>query len=156
MFILTDVSRQQNCMCMLCIRGGRTRSRVPSFVWRNAKSFYCFSPWEKAGLRFQCTLKNTCHNKTTNKLFLSLSTLQRTCTKQLFTWPRRLTENISKCRLFYPTQVFGVRQKVNRATTPQHALANFSTRAVSILLLLQTSCISLCTILWNVNFITCT
>jgi len=41
-------------------------------------------------------------------------------------------------------------------TTPQRALANFSTRAVSIPLLLHTSCISLCTILCNVNLIMCT
>jgi len=39
---------------------------------------------------------------------------------------------------------------------PQRAPANFSTRAVSILLLPHTSCISLSTILWNVNFIMCT
>ena len=38
---------------------------------------------------------------------------------------------------------------------PQHAPANFSTRAVSSLLLPHTSCISQCTILWNVNFIMC-
>jgi len=29
-----------------------TRSCAPSFVWCNAKLFYCFSPWEKAALCF--------------------------------------------------------------------------------------------------------
>ena len=59
-------------------------------------------------------------------------------------------------KTFYPTQVFSVRYEVNRATAPQRASANFSTRAVSILLFPHTSCISLSTILWNVNFIMCT
>jgi len=36
------------------------------FVWRNAKSFYCFLLWEKAGLRFQRILKSILHEKTTN------------------------------------------------------------------------------------------
>jgi len=36
------------------------------FVWCNAKSFYCFLPREKAGLRFQCILKSILHKKTTN------------------------------------------------------------------------------------------
>ena len=122
----------------------------------NAKSFYCFSSWEKDGLRFQCTLKNIYHEQTTNKLFIILCALQRACTKQLCTCRCSLTENISECRLFYHTQVFSVRYKVSRATTPQHTMANFSTRAVSILLLLHTSCISRCTILCNVNLIKCT
>ena len=33
------------------------------FVWCNAKSFYCFSPWEKAGLCFQCILKSILHEE---------------------------------------------------------------------------------------------
>ena len=45
--------------------------------------------------------------------------------------------------------------EVNRATAPQRTPANFSTGAVTSLLPPHTSCISLCTILWNVNFITC-
>ena len=73
------------------------------------QSFYFFSPWVKARFRFQCILKSILHEKTTNELLISLYTLLRVCTKQLCTWPRSLTENISECRLFYPTQVFSVR-----------------------------------------------
>ena len=83
----------------------------------------------------------TC-DKTMNELLIqckSLYTLPHACTKQLCTWPCSLTENISECRLLYPTQVFNVRQEVNKATAPEHAQANFSTRAVSILLLPHTS-----------------
>jgi len=79
------------------------------FVWRNAKSFYCFLPWEKAGLSFQCILKSILHEKTTNELLVSLYTLLRACTKQLCRWPCSLTEKVSGCRLFYPAQVFSVR-----------------------------------------------
>jgi len=79
------------------------------FVWRNAKSFYCFSSWEKAGLRFQRILKSILHEKTTNELLVSLYTLLNACTKQLCTWPCSLTENVSECWVFYPAQVFSVR-----------------------------------------------
>ena len=78
-------------------------------VWRNAKSFYCFLPWEKAGLCFQCILKSIHHEKTTNELLVSLYTLLRACTKQLCRWPCSLTENVSECWPFYPAQVFSVR-----------------------------------------------
>jgi len=60
---------------------GRTRSRAPS---HNAKSFYCFSQWEKAGLRFQCILKSILHEKPTNELLISLYSLLRVSTKQLY------------------------------------------------------------------------
>ena len=122
--------------------GGSTTSHALQFLWRNAKSFCYFSPWEKAGLHFQCILKSTLHDKTMNELLIqckSLYTLLHACTKQLCTWPCNLTENISECILLYPTQVFNVRQEVNKATAPEHAQANFSTRAVSILLLPHTS-----------------
>jgi len=90
-------------------QAGRTRSCAPSFVWHNAKSFYCFSLWEKAALRFQCILKSILHEKTVNELVISHYTLLRACTKQLCIWVCRLTENISKCRLFHHTQVFSIR-----------------------------------------------
>jgi len=79
------------------------------FVWRNAKSFYCFLLQEKAGLHFQCILKSILHEKTTNESLVSLYTLLRACTKQLCRWPCSLTENISECWVFYPAQVFSVR-----------------------------------------------
>ena len=88
---------------------GVEQDHVHHFVWWNAKSFYCYSPWEKAGLCFQCILKSILHEKTTNKLLIGLYTLLRTCTKQLCRWPCSLTENVSGCRLFYPAQVFSVR-----------------------------------------------
>jgi len=68
-------------------------------VWRNAKSFYCFLPWEKAGLRFQCILKSIHHEKTTNELLVSLYTLLCACTKQLCRWLCSLTKNVSECWL---------------------------------------------------------
>jgi len=124
------------------------------FVWRNAKLFYCFSSWEKDGLHFQCTLKNIYHEQTTKELFISLCTLQCACTKQLCTCRCSFTENISERRLFYPTQVFSIRHKVSRATTPQQ------TSALEMLVFccfcMATSCISRCTILCNVNLIKCT
>jgi len=44
-----------------------------------------------------------------NELLISLYTQLCACTKQLCMWPCSLTESISECRLFYPTQVFSVR-----------------------------------------------
>jgi len=76
---------------------------------QRAKSFYCFSPWEKAGLCFQCILKSILHEKTTNELLISLYTLLCACNKHLCMWPCNLTENFSECRLFYTTEVFSVR-----------------------------------------------
>lgn len=35
------------------------------FVWHNVKAFYCFSPWDKASLRFQCILKSILPEKIT-------------------------------------------------------------------------------------------
>jgi len=55
-----------------------------------------------------------------------------------------------------PLKCLACGKKSIEQTEPQCALANFSTRAVSSLLHLHTSCLSLCTILWNVNFIRCT
>ena len=72
------------------------------FVWCNVKSFYCFSSWEKAGLCFQCILKSILHEKTTNKLLISLYTLLRACTKHLCMWPCSLTENFSDADFFTP------------------------------------------------------
>jgi len=42
------------------------------FVWRNAKSFYCFSPWKKPGLHFQYIPKSILHDITTNESRMSL------------------------------------------------------------------------------------
>ena len=63
------------------------------FVSWNAKSFYCFSSWQKAGLHFQCTLKNIYHEQTTNELFIILCALQRACTKQLYAALQRISVN---------------------------------------------------------------
>jgi len=94
----------------ICTRGGVGQDHVHHpFVWRNAKSFYCFSLWEKAGLRFQRILKSILHEKTMNELLVSLYTLLNACTKQLCKWPWSLTENVSECWVFYPAQVFSVR-----------------------------------------------
>ena len=43
----------------------------------------------------------------------------------------------------------------NRVIAPHCTLVNFSARAVTILLLLHTSCILCTTLMWNVNFIMC-
>ena len=83
-------------------QGGRQDHVHHHFVWCNAKSFYCFSPWEKAGLCFQCILKSIFHEKTTNKLLISLYTLLRACTKHLCMWPCSLTENFSDADFFTP------------------------------------------------------
>ena len=93
------------------------------FVWRNAKSFYCFSPWKKAALRFQCILKSNLHAKTVTKLGISHYTPLRACTEQLCKWPCRLTENISECRLVDRTQVFSIRLEVNKAIEPHRTPA---------------------------------
>ena len=61
-----------HCMASRTGAGGRTKDRVPSFVWRKPKSFYCFSPWEKAGLCFQYILRSILHKKTTNELLISI------------------------------------------------------------------------------------
>ena len=64
-------------------QGGRTRSRALSFCMTYCKSFYCFSLWNKATLRFQCILKSNLHAKTVTELGISHYTLLRACTEQL-------------------------------------------------------------------------
>ena len=61
----------QVCFVLNNQGGGQDHVHHP-FVRRNAKSFYCLLPWEKAGLHFQCILKSILHKKTTNELPVSL------------------------------------------------------------------------------------
>ena len=129
--------------------GGRTRSRALSFLHVcNSKSFYCFSPWEKAALHFQCILKSLFHAKTVSEF--SIGTLYATTC--LYLYVTSLTKNIRECRLVYHDQVISIRLEVNRAIDPHWSLPNLSTRAVTSLIL---PCILLYTILWNVNYTTC-
>jgi len=71
--------------------------------------------------------------KTSNKFLVSQDTLLCACTKQLCMSPAALPTNVSECRLFYCTHVFSIGEEVNRAVAPQHTLAIFSIRAVTIL-----------------------
>jgi len=75
----------------------------------NAKSFYCFSLWEKAALRFQSTLKSLLHAKTVSELSIGHYTLLHASTEWLCMEPCRLTESISECGLVYHTQVSSIR-----------------------------------------------
>jgi len=44
-------------------------------ILTNCKTFYCFSPWEKAALCFECILNSILHKKTANELLIGPYTL---------------------------------------------------------------------------------
>ena len=62
--------------------GGRARSCALSLCM-TSKSFFYFSPCEKAALRFQCILKSILHVKTVSELHTGHYTLLCACTGQL-------------------------------------------------------------------------
>ena len=105
-----DTWADSDCIHQLALSVGQDHVHH-HFVWRNAKSFYCFSLWEKASLHFQCILKSILHETTLNELLVSHHTLLYAYTKQLCIWPCNppVTENISECKLCYRTQVLSIR-----------------------------------------------
>jgi len=68
------------------------------FAWRNAKSFCCFSLWERLGYAFNTSWRVSSMKRLRTNC-LCLYTLLHACTKRLCTWSCSLTENVSECRL---------------------------------------------------------
>ena len=116
----------------------QSHSIIPLLFFRGRRLLLCF----------QCVLKSILHEKTANELLIIHYTWLCACTKQL------LCDHAASPRISansdYSTALKSIMEEVNRAIAPHCTLVNFSTRAVTVPLLLHTSCISLCTILWNV------